>query len=223
MHNIHELIIDLPFYKDLTNTDVDDLVKTSIYKEFKKGDIISDTSGNNIGPFLIISGEVRVLIDDIEHHQITLYKLYAKEMALLSATCIIEHITFDAVFETQMDTAILILNHDVLKQIMNTNLKVRCAIFEQLTDRFSFTIVSIQQILFTSYESRLSSFLVEQYLFKKQKEIKITQEEVAKATSTSREVAGRGLRKLVNQKLVKISRGVIKIIDIEGLKDLISG
>lgn len=54
MHNIHELIKDLPFYKDLTNKEVEELVKASTYKEFKKGDIISDTTGNNIGPFLIV-------------------------------------------------------------------------------------------------------------------------------------------------------------------------
>ncbi len=173
-----------------------------------------------IGPFLILDGEVRAIIDDENFREITLFELRANEMGLLSAACILEHITFDAKFVVETDSVLLAVKSCAIKKIMDENVQVRCVIFETLADRFSMCMTTLHSLLFTRYERRMAAFLVERYVYTGETEFHITQEEIAKMTSSAREVAGKTIRQFAKDGIVEYGRGKIKILDMQKLKDL---
>ena len=220
MNDIENAIKDLPFFKFLTEEQREIVLKNSEILSLKKGDVITGLVSHCIGPFLILDGEVRAIIDDENFREVTLFELRSGEMGLLSASCILEHITFDAKFVVQADSELLTVKSCAVKKIMDANAEVRCLIFETLTDRFSLCMQTLHGLLFTRYERRMASFLVQRYLYTGETEFNITQEEIAKLTSSAREVAGKTIRQFAEEGLLEYGRGKIKLLDIQKLKDM---
>ena len=159
-------------------------------------------------------------MDDENFREVTLFKLYKGDMALLSAACVLEYVTFDVKFVVESDSVLLIIESGTIKEIMTKNIAVRCKVFEGLTERFSSCMLTMHDLLFTRYDRRLASFLVERYLYTGETEFYITQEEIAKMTSSVREVAGRAIRQFAKDGLIEYGRGRVKLLDIKKLKNL---
>lgn len=210
----------IPFYELLTDEQKKEAFNHSKIKEYGKGDIISGFLNPCIGPFLILEGEVRAIMDDENFREVTLFKLCKGDMALLSAACVLEYITFDVKFVVKNDSLLLIIESCTIKEIMKENLAVKCKIFEELADRFSLCMLTMHDLLFTRYDRRVATFLVERYICTGETEFNITQEGIAKETNSVREVAGRTIRQFVKNGLIEYGRGRIKILDIKKLKNL---
>ena len=213
-------IKDLPFYDYLTDEQKQLVFTDSEITTYKKGDVITGLENHCVGPFLILDGVVRAIIDDENFREITLFELRKNDMGLLSAACVLEHITFDAKFVVETDSVLLTVKSCAVKKIMDANVNARCVIFETLTDRFSLCMTTLHGLLFTRYERRMASFLLERYIYTGETEFSITQEEIAKMTSSAREVAGKTIRQFAKDGILEYGRGKIKILDIKKLKNL---
>ena len=214
------VIRNLPFYGYMTDEQKKTALNDSEIRECKKGEVITGLINGCVGPFLILEGEFRAIIDDENFREITLFELRENEMGLLSAACVLEHITFDAKFVAERDGVILALKPCAMKKIMEDNAEVRSVIFETLTDRFSLCMNTLHRLLFTRYELRMAAFLVERYVYTGETEFSITQEEIAKMTSSAREVAGKTIRQFAKDGIVEYGWGKIKILDVQKLKDM---
>lgn len=212
---------ELPFYDLLTKEERGEILNNSEIRFFRKGETIGSLSNHPTGPFLILEGSVRAIIDDDNFREITLFTLYPKEIGLLSASCILEYISFDAKFIVEQESIFLVIKSNVIKKIMDENIEVKCVVLETLMDRFSFCMSTVRDLLFTKYDRRIASFLYERYIYTKELEFYITQEEIAKLTSSVREVAGKAIRKLGTEGVLEYSRGRVKILDVEKLKKMI--
>ena len=214
-------IKQIPVYNLLTDEQKEYVSKSSDIQRFSKGETISGLITNCLGPFLILEGETRAVMDDENFREVTLFRLFQGDVALLSAACVLENITFDVKFVVETDSVLLVTPSAVIKKIMEENLAVRCSIFEILADRFSESMLTMRDLLFTRYDRRLASFLVERYIYTGETEFNITQEEIAKMTSSVREVAGRTIRQFARDGLLEYSRGKITLLDIKGLKEML--
>ncbi len=165
MYEICKELSGLPFYSFLTEEQKHLVLNNTELKNYKKGEIIAGVARHCVGPFLILEGEVRAIIDDENLREITLFELRAKEMGLLSAACILEHIAFDSKFVVGKDSILLIVKPCVLKKIMEENIEVRCIIIETLVERLSLCMTTLYEMLFTRYERRMAAFLVERYIY----------------------------------------------------------
>lgn len=214
-------IQSLPFYGHLTIEQKELLMDQSEIRAYKKGEEITCLMSPCVGPFLILEGEVRAVLEDEENsREITLFELRANEMGILSAACVLEHITFDAKFIVERKSVLLAMQSCAVKKIMKENVEVRCAVFETLADRFSLCMATLHDVLFTRYEKRVAAFLVEKYIYTGKTEFHITQEEIAKQTSSVREVAGRTIRQFAKDGLLESGRGTIKLLDVKKLKQM---
>ena len=210
MFETAKAIQGLPFYEYLTNKQKEIVLNNSEIASYKKGEIITGLINHCVGPFLILEGAVRAIIDDENFREITLFELRTNEMGLLSAACVLER-----------DSVLLTVKSCAVKKIMEANAEVRCVIFETLTDRFSLCMTTLHGLLFTRYERRMAAFLVERYVYTGETEFNITQEEIAKMTSSAREVAGKTIRQFAKDGIIEYGRGKVKLIDIQKLKDMI--
>lgn len=210
----------IPFWELLTDEQKEKVASHSEIRTFRKGDIICRLINPGIGPFLILEGEVRAIIDDENFREVTLFRLFRNDIALLSAAGVLEYIAFDAKFVVETDSTLLVMSPCMVKKLTEENLAVRCNIFETLADRFSASMLTMHDLLFTRYDRRMASFLVERYVYTGEVEFSITQEEIAKMTSSVREVAGRTIRQFAKDGLVEYGRGRIKLLDIKRLKNM---
>ena len=57
-------------------------------------------------------------MDDENFREITLFRLFRGDTALLSAACVLEHITFDIKFVVETDSVLPVTPSTVIKKIM---------------------------------------------------------------------------------------------------------
>jgi len=215
-----EMLSKFPFWNNLTASEKEYLEKCFIIKEYQKGAYIHSGSEDCLGPSIIIKGEVRVCLLSELGREITLYRLYPNDCCVLSASCIMEKITFDTHMIAQTDCTLLTIFPGAFKKLSETNLHAKCFVYELATERFSAVVWTMQNIIFKGFDRRLAGFLVDEYERTGSIEIKLTHEAIAGYISSAREVVARMVKRFSDEGWIEQKRGSIKITDIDALRDL---
>ncbi len=210
----------LPFWNNLTSKEQDALNRFTAIKQYKKGEIIYSENDKCLGMVMLIGGESRIYIMSEEGREITLFRLKEMDCCVLSASCIITEITFDTYMVAESDCSILIVNYSLFNELINKNIYVKCFVYELLTERLSTVMWVMQQILFNKLDRRLALFLVNECEKSKSNEIKMTQEDISKNISSTREVVTRMLNKFASEDLIELARKSVVIKDIDKLKNI---
>jgi CRP/FNR family transcriptional regulator len=80
----------------------------------------------------------------------------------------------------------------------------------------------MEQALFSSFDRRLATFLIEQSNIDESDELVITHEKIANHLGTAREVVTRMLKYFQEEGMVNLSRGKIMIVNRDKLQELYS-
>ncbi len=214
------LIDYLPILDKLTEEERLAIEKSATYKKLKKGTVINRTKGECSGLFIILSGEIRVYTISNGGREITLYRLFDRDICLFSASCILKNIQFDLAIETKTDTEAVVIPADVYKKIMDASAPLANFTNEIISSRFTDVMWLLDQIMWKSFDSRLADFLLEQRQIAGNETIKITHEEIGNNLGNPREVVTRMLKYFQNEGIVKLSRGTIKILDTKRLFEI---
>lgn len=152
--------------------------------------------------------------------EITLYRLYENDICVLSASCILQNITFDIYIDANTDCETIQINSTDFGKIAQDNAHVELFAYKIATDRFSKVMWAMEQILFMSFDQRLALYLIEEVDRNNNYIIKTTHEQIAKLIGSAREVVTRMLKYFSEEGIVRLSRGQIEIISYEKLKNL---
>ena len=207
-----ELSNFLTFWNLLDDTEKELLNQNAIVQNYLKGVTMHQGSGDCLGVVLVRKGQLTNYMLSPDGRDITLYRLFPGDVCILSASCVLESITFDVFIDVEEDSEIITISSALFQQLAKQNIYVETFGYKMATNRFSDVMWAMQQILFMSIDKRLAIFLSE--------EIKITHEQIAKYMATAREVVTRMLKYFSQEGIVKLSRGKITIIDETKLKRL---
>lgn len=220
MESINRYLEALPFWNRLTEDEKELIKQNSSVQKYEKGRLIHGCDSNCLGMITVINGSIRTYLMSEEGREVTLFKLYKNDTCVLAASCIISQITFDTFMTAEDDCDILVIPASVFLQLIEKNIYVKCYMYELSTERFSSVMWSMQQILFMKFDRRLASFLIDEYERTGQAVIKMTHEQIAQNVSSAREVVARMLKRFALDGLIELKRGNIRLIDIEGLRDI---
>lgn len=203
----------LSFWRDLTDTQKNLIEQSTVLKEFNKGESMRGSSDNCAGLFLILKGQVRAYIISDTGREISLYRLFERDVCLFTASCILKSITFDIFIEVEKPTEAYLIPTAILRKISAESLAVQTFNNEIMASRFSDVMWIMEQALFSSFDKRLANFLLERENIEGQNVIKITHEKIANDLGTAREVVTRMLKYFQEEGMVSLSRGSIEILD----------
>ena len=141
-------------------------------------------------------------------------------MCLFSASCIMRSIQFEIIIEAEKDTELWIIPADVYKNIMNESAPAANYTNELMASRFSDVMWLIEQIMWKSLDKRVAAFLLEEAAIEGTYELKITHETIANHLGSHREVITRMLRYFQNEGMVRLSRGMVAVLDEKKLRAL---
>ncbi|MBQ9980774.1 MAG: Crp/Fnr family transcriptional regulator [Oscillospiraceae bacterium] len=218
-----ELLSRLPFWGDLSPMQKQRSIDASRIIEFKKGTPVHNCccgQGECLGLLLIQTGSVRTFILSQEGREVTIFRLFAGDVCLFSASCVIKQITFDTHIVAEEDTTALIFSAGMLADLIRENLAVERYIYTSAVERFSEVMQVFQNLLFMSLEQRIANFLREESNRTKSSEIRLTHEQVAKHTGSAREAVTRTLKGFAEEGVVELKRGKIVITDPDALSDI---
>lgn len=207
----------LDFWGNLTNEEKDIITEHSDLVTYKKGSIIHCGDLDCVGVLFIKTGTIRIYMVSDEGKEITLYKLLDNNICILSASCILDAISFDVYIDTETDCQIIKICSTAYKKIMSENIYVENFTYKLATKRFSDVMWAMEQILFTSFDKRLASFLLDEVNVSSTDTLHITHDYIAKNLGTAREVVSRMLKYFSTEGLVVLGRGEITITNKEQL------
>ena len=209
-----------PIWDKLNKAEQDRITDNLIARRVTKGTVIHNGSMECTGLLLIKTGQLRAYILSDEGREITIYRLFDRDMCLFSASCIMRSIQFDITIEAEKDTDLWIIPAELYQSIMKESAPVANYTNELMATRFSDVMWLIEQIMWKSLDKRLAEFLLEEISIEGTEKLKITHETIANHLGSHREVMTRMLKYFQNEGMVKLSRGMIEITDSEKLESL---
>ena len=155
-----------------------------------------------------------------EGKEITLYRLGPQEVCVLSASCILQNITFDVCVEAEEDTEALLIPSAQYQKLIKQNIYAENFTYSLVIDRFSNVMWAMEQLLFMRFDKRLAIFLLDELSKTGNPRINLTHEQIAKYMGSAREVVSRMLKYFAKEGMIEMSRGGIRILDKEKLREL---
>ena len=210
----------LPFWEGITKKEREFICDNSMTAYYEKGTTIHDSTECS-GVFLVRSGCLRVYIMSEDGKEITLYRLRKGNMCMLSASCVLQAITFDVFVDAEEDSECYIISGHAFETLSEKNPDVKIFALETALSRFSDVMWVMQQILFMSMDRRLAIFLLDEASETGTDNIKLTHEQIARYMGSAREVVTRMIKYFVAEGIISASRSEgITLLDKNRLRRL---
>lgn len=209
-----------PVWEKLTPQQRTQLTERAVLRRADKGTIVHNGALECTGLLLVRSGQLRAYILSDEGREITVYRLFERDICLFSAWCIMNSITFSITVAAEKDTEYWLIPPDVYKRVMSESAPLANFTNEIMASRFSEVMWLIEQVMWKSMDKRIAAFLLEEAAIERSMELKITHEMIANHLGTHREVVTRMLRYFQSEGMVKLTRGAVEVIDAQRLQEL---
>ncbi len=176
-------------------------------------------AGDSCKAFLIlIAGNVRVQITSASGREVTLYRIGAGGSCLLTTSCLFSRDRYPAEAITESDVQALAVPRAKFEQALEQSAQFRQFVFDGFSARLTHVIKKLEELAFTSVDSRLAAILLE---FHGRRVEEITHQHLAVELGTAREVVSRHLKRFENEGWVRLGRGRVKVIDAACLQRII--
>ena len=209
-----------PLWTKLNKSQQERIRASLLFREVKKGAMLHDGTLDCTGLFLVRDGQLRAYVLSEEGREITLYRLFERDMCLLSASCIVRSLQFEVMIAAEKDTSLWVIPADVYKAIMEESAALANYTNELMASRFSDVMWLIEEIMWKSLDKRIADFLLEEAAIEGSNRLQMTHETIANHLGTRREVVTRMLRYFQNEGMVKLARGVVEITDEKKLAQI---
>ncbi len=165
------------------------------------------------GYVMLLCGTVKVQKTSEDGREIILYRVEAGESCIMTTTCLISDDQYGAEGIAETDITLAVVPPATFNQLLKTSDKFRNFVFEVYAKRMSMLMMLVEEVVFKKLDRRLAQLLLD----KKTGQFEITHQEIATELGSVREVVSRQLKVFERQGLIKLGRGIIRIVDREGL------
>ncbi len=208
-----------PFWDNLDSKDRDYLCENSSVMHFEKEQPVHNNMECS-GLFIVKTGKLRLYMLSEEGKEITLYRLSPGEICMLSASCVLQSISFDVYVDAEVPSDCYVINGIAFNSVSERVVEVKNYALETAVERFSDVMWIMQQIVFMSMDKRLAIFLLDEVTENRTDTVVMTHEQIARHLGTAREVVTRLLKHFASDDVIEVTRKGIKIINKKKLRDI---
>ena len=209
-----------PVWAQLTPQQQKILTQSAIRRSIPKGTTLHSGSTECTGLLLVCSGQLRAFILSDEGREITLYRLFERDICLFSASCMLRSMQFEIMIAAEKDTELFIIPADVYQSVAQQSAPAANFTTEIMAARFSEVMWLMEQIMWKSFDRRLARFLLDESALEGTAVLHLTHKTIANHLGTAREVVTRMLRYFQSEGLVRLSRGAVELSNHSGLEVL---
>lgn len=209
-----------PIWDKMTTEQQERISQVATFIKVQKGTVIHNGGMDCLGMLIIRSGQLRAYILSEEGREITIYRLFERDVCLLTASCVMPNIQFEIIIEAEKDSEVWVIPACLYKNLMEESLPLSNYSNDLISSHFSDLMFLMEQIMWKSFDKRLAAFLLEESRLEDTKVLKITHEKIANHMGTAREVVTRMLRYFQNEGMVKLTRGAVEISDAKAMEKL---
>ena len=208
-----------PFWNQLSRNDKDYICNHSSTVHFDKEQPVHNNT-ECTGLYIVKTGRLRLYMLSSDGKEITLYRLSPGDVCMLSASCVLQSITFDVYVDAEEPSECYMISASAFSSVSEKVPAVKIYALETAVSRFSDVMWIMQQIVFMSMDKRLAIFLLDEVLTTGSDTILMTHEQIARHLGTAREVITRMLKHLSDDDILKVARKGIYITDKAKLRSI---
>ena len=209
-----------PIFDKLTKQEQEQILQFSMIRKVPQGTVLHNGDEVCMGLLLIRAGQLRAFLTSDEGREITLYRLFERDICLFSASCVMNSIQFDITITAEKETEFWVIPPYVYKALVDKSLVVSNFVNQLMATRLTDVMWLVEQIMWKSLDKRLAHFLLEESAIENSNVLKTTHEIIASHLGSAREVVTRMLKYFQSEGMVKLTRGTIEILDPEKLEEL---
>lgn len=208
-----------PIWAKLSEAQRGRILASLVYRQVKKGTVLH-SGADCTGLLLVESGQLRAYILSEEGREVTVYRLFDRDICLFSASCMLRSAQFDITIEAERDTGLWVIPAEVYRGVMEESAPAANYTNEVMAARFSEVMWLVEQVLWRSMDKRVAAFLLDEAAIEGTARLSITHEAIARHLGTHREVVTRMLRYFQGEGMVGLSRGTVELLDEKRLAGL---
>jgi len=192
---------------------IKNIAQNGTIKHFKKDDIIMDIGQELTHVPLLLDGNIKVLREDHNGHELLLYVLERGDTCSMSLTCCMAKSKSKIRAVADKDSSVIMIPNDKMSEWFHNNESWRNFILQSYQIRFNEMLETIDTLAFMKMDERLFKYLTDHVKLNASKIIPKTHQEIAEDLNTSRVVVSRLLKQLENEHKITLSRNKIEVLD----------
>ena len=178
------------------------------------GTVLFDEHQPCIGFPFLLSGAVRVVKFAANGRELPLYRVLPGETCIISSSCLLGHIAYNARGVAQGETTLGVLPRPLFDELMGTP-SFRNFIFQLFAERMADLMQLVEEVAFRKLDQRLAALLLG-----KGRVVYATHQQLADELGSVREMVSRLLKGFSEQKMVALGREQIEILDPGRLREV---
>lgn len=194
------------------------LLKQSQVVRVPEGTVIFGPGKAPENLLLLLEGTVRVQQVSEQGREIVLYRVNTGESCILTTACLLAYEEYSAESIAETEVKAVAIPKTVFDDIVAHSSAFRNFVFSAYSHRITDLFHVIEEVAFQRMDIRMAEKIME--LKGANDQIHATHQQMAAELGTAREVVSRILSEFQRREWIKLSRGVIKIVDVRSISDL---
>jgi CRP/FNR family transcriptional regulator len=161
---------------------------------------------------LVLTGAIRVAKLAANGRELPLYRVLPGESCIITSSCLLGHIDYNARGVAEGDTTLLLLPRPLFDDLL-AQTPFRDFVFKLFSERIVELMQLIEEVAFRKLDQRLANLLLG-----KGRQLHTTHQQLADELGSVREMVSRLLKGFADQGLVRLGREQIEILDAGGLR-----
>lgn len=190
---------------------VEVVLETAKLKKLRADDWMVDIGDPIVYMPLLLKGQLRILREDEEGHELLLYYIRPGETCAMSLTCCSGNAVSNVRAVAEEDTELLLLPIQIIDEWTTKYPSFKSFILKTYQRRFEELLNTIDSIAFHNLDDRLSQ-LLKQKSEKEGSVLKTTHQELANQLNSSREVISRLLKQMERKGKIQMGRNKITLL-----------
>jgi CRP/FNR family transcriptional regulator len=190
---------------------VEAILEIGKLKKLRADDWMVDIGDPIVYMPLLLKGQLRILREDEDGHELLLYYIRPGETCAMSLTCCSGNAVSNVRAVAEEDTELLLLPIQIIDEWTTKYPSFKSFILKTYQHRFEELLNTIDSIAFHNLDDRLSQ-LLKQKSEKEGSELKTTHQELANQLNSSREVISRLLKQMERKGRIQMGRNKITLL-----------
>jgi CRP/FNR family transcriptional regulator len=213
-----ESLRQFPFFATLDDETIADVARRMRVCDYRPGEHITLEGEQPPGLFFVLRGRVRLSRTAPDGREQVLAMVGSGEN--FNAVPLFDDHPNPATARAMSPVRCLLLPRAALLSLMRQHPDLGFAALREMAEQLRDLVVLVEDLAFRSVRERMAR----QLLYEAREGFaELTQQELAERTGTVREIAGRALRQLAQEGIVRLERGRVIVLDHAGLARIVGG
>jgi CRP/FNR family transcriptional regulator len=191
---------------------IEEIVETSLLRDFKEGDILIDFGDSIRKMPLLISGAIKILREDFDEGELLLYFIEKGDTCAMTMACCLGETKSEIRAVAETNGQLIMIPVSKMEEWLGKYKSWRNYVFNSYNNRLKEMLSAIDNLAFMNMDERLLNYLNDKSKVVKSNEIHSTHQEIAYDLHTSRVVVSRLLKALENNGKISLNRASIVLL-----------